>query len=124
MSARTKTMNVVFELTSIGLLIAFSLMVWADYDRPWKKYQIEFNKLEVKLTKDQRDAALGKVDAAKAKALEAQIADGEKQIAAHADEVRKLRAEVDRLVPTVVAAVAGDVDRRRLERRADRPDVG
>ena len=34
------------------------------------------------------------------------------------------RAEVDRLVPTVVAAVAGDVDRRRLERRADRPDVG
>jgi hypothetical protein len=82
MSARTKKLNVVFALTSIGLLAAFSLMVWADYDREWKKYQLEFNKLEVKLTREQRDAALGKVDAAKAKALEEQIALGEKQIAA------------------------------------------
>ncbi len=97
MSARTKTLNVVFALTSIGLLIAFSLMVWADYDRPWKKYQIEFNELEVKLTKEQRDAALGKVDAAKAKALEAQLAEGEKQIAAQAGELAKFRAEVERL---------------------------
>jgi mono/diheme cytochrome c family protein len=97
MSARTRTMNVVFALTSIGLLIAFSLMVWADYDREWKKYQIKFNELEVKLTKEQRDAALGKVDAVKAKALDDQIAEGEKQVAAHADEVRKLQAEVDRL---------------------------
>ena len=36
--------NVVFALTSIGLLlVAFSLMIWADYDREWKKYQMQFN---------------------------------------------------------------------------------
>ena len=97
MSSRTKKLNVVFALTSIGLLIAFSMMVWADYDREWKKYQLEFNKLEVKLTKEQRDAALGKVDAAKAKALEEQIAEGEKQIAAQTEELRKVKTEVERL---------------------------
>jgi len=97
MSARTKILNVVFALTSIGLLIAFSLMVWADYDREWKKYQIEFNKLEVKLTKEQREAALAKVDPAKAKDLDQRIAEGEKAVAAHGDEMRKLQAEVDRL---------------------------
>jgi mono/diheme cytochrome c family protein len=97
MSARTKTLNVVFALTSIGLLIAFSLMIWADYDREWKKYQIEFNKLEVKLTKEQREAALAKVDPAKAKDLDQRIAEGEKTVAAHGDEMRKLQAEVNRL---------------------------
>ena len=97
MAARTKKLNLLFAATSIGLLAAFSLMVWADYDREWKKYQLEFNKLEVKLTKEQRDAALGRVDAAKAKALEGQIAEGEKEVAARADEVRKIKAEIERL---------------------------
>jgi mono/diheme cytochrome c family protein len=97
MAARTKKLNLLFAATSIGLLAAFSLMVWADYDREWKKHQIQFNRLEVKLTKEQRDAALGKVDAAKAKALEAQIEEGRREIAARADEVRKARAEVERL---------------------------
>src|SRR5687768_7118050 len=100
MAARTQTLNVVFALTSIGLLLAFSLMIWADYDREWKKYQVEFNKLEVKLTEDQIQQALGKEGAAKRQALEARLAEGAREEAARRkdidqaeDEKRKLDAE-------------------------------
>ena len=31
MAGRTRTLNVVFALTSIGLLIVFSLMIWYDF---------------------------------------------------------------------------------------------
>ena len=50
MVQRTQKLNLLFALTSLGLLLAFSWMVWADYDREWKKYQTEFNLLEVKHT--------------------------------------------------------------------------
>jgi cytochrome c2 len=97
MAERTRKLNLAFALSSLGLLLAFSLMVWADYDREWKQYQLEFNKLDIKLTREQRDAALGQVDAAKAKALEARIAEGQRQIAARAAEVRKAERETTRL---------------------------
>ena len=77
MASRTRKLNVVFALTSIGLLITFSLMIWYDYDRPWKKHQNEFTLLEVKRTELEIQEALGKVDASKRKALEDQIARGE-----------------------------------------------
>ena len=63
MARRTEKLNLLFALTSIGLLIAFSWMIWADYDREWKKHQIEFNKLEVKLTAAADQQELGKVGA-------------------------------------------------------------
>ena len=69
MAQRTQKLNLVFALTSIGLLIAFSLMVWADYNREWKAYQTRFNDLEVKLTRQQIEQALGKVDAARRQEL-------------------------------------------------------
>ena len=70
MADRARKLNVVFALTSIALLIVFSLMIWADYDRDWKKYQKEFTKLEVKRTEEQIQEAQGKVDAAQAQELE------------------------------------------------------
>ena len=61
MASRTRMLNVVFALTSIGLLITFSLMIWYDYARPWKKHQNEFTLLEVKRTELEIQEALGKV---------------------------------------------------------------
>ncbi len=90
-------MNVVFALTSIGLLLAFSWMVYVDYDREWKKYQIEFANLDVTLTKEQIEQSLGKMDAAKRTALAAQLAQGEQEVRARANEVVAARAEVERL---------------------------
>ena len=104
---RTRNLNLVFALTSIALLLTFSLMVWADYNREWKKHQLAFNKLDVKVTEEQRAAAAGKVDAAKVKALEAQVAEGEKEAAARTEDLRKARAELKRLERDLVPGGPG-----------------
>ena len=78
-------LNVVFALTSIALLITFSLMIWADYDREWKKYQNAFTDMEVQLTRKQIEEALGKVDADRRQELEAELAQGEQEWQPRAD---------------------------------------
>src|SRR5262245_50339909 len=93
MAERTQKLNVLFAVTSIGMLIAFSMMVWEDYDREWKKHQISFNRLEIQQTQKQRDEALGKVAADKRKALEDQIAKGQQEMAGRRAEIDKARAE-------------------------------
>src|SRR5438034_1358326 len=93
MPGRTATLNVVFALTSIGLLFALTYMIWDDYNRDWKHYQKRFNQLEVKLTQDQVQQALVKVDAARRQQVQAQLAQGEKEIDARRGEVK--RAEKD-----------------------------
>src|SRR5215468_1791440 len=97
MVTRTQSLNLVFALSSIALLLALSWMVWADYDREWKKYQLQFNQLEVSLTQKQIEDALGKVDAAKRKALEQALAKGQEEERGRAAEIRKAEAEVARL---------------------------
>src|SRR5688500_18816336 len=95
MAGRTQTLNVVFALTSIALLLTFSWMVWADYDREWKQYQVEFNKLEVKMTEQQIQQALGKVDAAKRQELQARLAQGEQEARARRDEIGAEREKLE-----------------------------
>src|SRR5438093_12360139 len=97
MAGRTATLNVVFALTSIGLLLAFTYMIWDDYNREWKQYQKRFNRLEVKLTQDQVQQALGKVDAARRQHVQAQLAQGEKEIAARRGEVNQAEKEAAKL---------------------------
>src|SRR5204862_198022 len=92
MVSRTSTLNLVFALTSIGLLVAVSLMVWADYDRPWKKYQTEFARLETKRTEEQIQQTDSKVDAARKQQIEAALQKGEQEAAAHAQEIGKAEA--------------------------------
>jgi hypothetical protein len=96
MVVRTQKLNLVFALSSLGMLLIFSLMIWADYVREWKKYQLDFNRLEVKYTEQQEQEALGKVDAARRKALEVELAEGEKEVAARRAELRKANDEVDK----------------------------
>ena len=50
MAKRTEALNVVFAVSSLALLVAMSWMIWADYDREWKRYQIDFNRLEIAQT--------------------------------------------------------------------------
>src|SRR5688572_27128173 len=97
MAGRTQTLNVVFALTSIALLLTFSWMVWADYDREWKKYQIEFNDMEVERTRQQKDEAAGKVDAAKRQQIQAQLAQGEQEAAARRQEIEQAQEELGKL---------------------------
>src|SRR5215212_2807618 len=97
MADRTRKLNVVFALTSIGLLITFSLMIWYDYARPWKKHQNEFTLLEVKRTELEIQEALGKVDAGKRKELEEKIARGEQEKKARHKDIEKVEGELDKL---------------------------
>jgi predicted nucleic acid-binding Zn-ribbon protein len=93
MVGRTGKLNVVFALTSIGLLIVLSLMVWVDYDRPWKKYQTEFATLETKRTEDLIQQSTSKVDAARKQQIEAALAKGAQDAAAHTTEIDKAEGE-------------------------------
>src|SRR5688500_14357003 len=88
MVERTQKLNLVSALTSIGLLITFSIMVWADYDRDWKKYQKNFADMEVTLTKKQIEEALGKVDAGRRAELEQKLAQGRQEAAADRSEIK------------------------------------
>jgi cytochrome c2 len=97
MAARTQTLNVVFALTSIALLLTFSWMVWADYNREWKKYQVEFNDLEVQKTEQLKQEAAGKVDAAKRQEIQARLAQGQTEAAARAQEIGQARDQIGRL---------------------------
>src|SRR5262245_34293501 len=97
MVSRTRALNVVFALTSLGLLVVLSLMVWADYDRPWKKYQGEFTRMEEKRTEEQIQQVLGKVDAARKQQIEAQLAKGQQEAAAAAAEIGKAEGEVRKI---------------------------
>src|SRR5262245_50053385 len=93
MARRTNQLNLVFALSSIGLLLALSWMVWADYDREWKRYQTEFGKLEVQVTEAQIEQALGKVGKEKLAALQAGIEKGRQDAAGRASEIAAVQEE-------------------------------
>jgi mono/diheme cytochrome c family protein len=97
MARRSERLNVLFALSSLAMLLAFSAMIWADYDREWKVYQIEFNKLEVKATEQQIQEALGKVGAERKQALEAELAKGRQEEDARRADIDKAQAEADKL---------------------------
>src|ERR1700682_2035067 len=97
MAERAQQLNVVFALTSIGMLIAFTVMIWADYDREWKKYQNQFNRLEVTVTKEQAAQALGKVDATRRQELQAEVERAKQAEGQRGGEIQKAQAERDKL---------------------------
>jgi len=97
MADRARKLNVVFALTSIGMLVAFTVMIWADYDREWKKYQNQFNRLEVTVTKEQAAQALGKVDATRRQELQAELERAKQEESQRKGEIKKAQAERDKL---------------------------
>src|SRR5215510_2732072 len=97
MVGRTQKLNLVFALSSLALLLTFSWMVWADYDREWKKYQADFNTLEVSRTQEQIKQAASKVDANRRAEIQAQLAKGEQEAAARAQDIAAAQQEIERL---------------------------
>ncbi len=97
MATRTEKLSVLFAVTSILLLVTFSWMIWADYNREWKKYQIEFGQLEIKATEEQRKAAEGKIGADRLAALGAAVAKGDADVAAKRSEIAAAQKEADKL---------------------------
>jgi hypothetical protein len=97
MADRARKLNVVFALTSIAMLVAFTIMIWADYDREWKKYQKAFNKLEVQVTEAQAKQARDKVPSAQQQALQAEMDRAKQEEAQRRADIKKAQAERDKL---------------------------
>ena len=55
MVKRTSALNLVFALSSIGLLVTLALMIWKDYDRAWKGYQKEFFQTQLAMVKAEKE---------------------------------------------------------------------
>ena len=116
MAGRTQTLNVVFALTSIALLLTFSWMIWADYNREWKKYQVRFTDMEVERTQAQRKEAADKMDAAKRQAIEARLAQGAQEEAARRQDIEAAQDQLGKLNATWYAV---DQDFRFTKARID-----
>src|SRR5438128_5421202 len=97
MADRARKLNVVFALTSIGMLIAFTVMIWADYDREWKNFQKQFNRLEIKVTKEQAEQALGKVDATRRQELQAEMERAKQEESQRKGDIKKAQSDRDKL---------------------------
>lgn len=97
MVKRTNALNLVFAVSSIGLLVTLALMIWKDYDRDWKRYQIEFNRLEIARTQELIQEAESDVDAQKRQQLEEQLERGRRKVAENRAALNEARDELDAL---------------------------
>jgi len=95
MVKRTNALNLLFAVSSIGLLVTLALMIWKDYDRDWKRYQIGFNRLEVARTEQQIQKAESDVDAQKRQQLEAQLQKGREEVAQNRAALKEAQAKRD-----------------------------
>jgi cytochrome c2 len=89
MARRTETLNIVFAVSSVALLLVSTLMIWVDYDRDWKPYQKAFNLLDLNLTEQQRKAVIDKIGTAKEKSLDDEIRKGDEEVQKNAAKLRE-----------------------------------
>ena len=59
---RMSTLNLLFAVSSVGLLGITVWMVYDDYSRSWKRYQAEFRRIEAGLVRTELEAAGQAVD--------------------------------------------------------------
>lgn len=89
------TLNRIFALSSIALLLVTGAIVAYDYIRGWKRFQIEFMRLERERVVKDLSQAEKATDEAELTRLDAQIRDGERQVAQRRDEYRAALVEVE-----------------------------
>src|SRR5438874_12434928 len=97
MADRARKLDVVFALTSIVMLVAFTVMIWADYDREWKKYQKVFNKVEVQVTEAQAQQAKARVPSEQQQTLQAESGRAKQEEAQRREAIKKAQGERDKL---------------------------
>jgi cytochrome c2 len=114
-------MNMVFALSSLGLLAGTLWMVFADYAQPWKRYQAEFRSLEhQKLMKDE-EAERQKIDQQQVAQLRKDIDAARAQLSGHRSGAADLEAKVTKLNAQIYSADAawkkakGELDASRFE---------
>jgi mono/diheme cytochrome c family protein len=94
----------VFFATGAVLTAVFLLMVWADYDRPWKTMQRMFFRIDARQTREAALAARQKVFGGEREKLMADLGAARQQVRAHQVELDKLTRKLSDLEPKIYAA--------------------
>ena len=90
-----RKLNLIFALTSIGLLVATGAMVFYDYVRGWKWFQLEFNRIQQERI-DQEIQAKNTVESRRQLAtLEKEMRQGQVEIARHRDAYMEAQKVLD-----------------------------
>ena len=90
-------MNVWFAWTSIALLLVTVWMVWADYEKPWKRIQADFRDLE-------REDLAARAEAERQQLNANEIAQVQQDIEAESKRLEEQRQEIGELEDRLVAA--------------------
>jgi cytochrome c2 len=99
-------MNLVFALSSVGLLGTTLWMVVADYAKPWKRLQSEFRTRERQKLEAESQQAAEKINQEQLAVLQQDIEQQQAALAAHGDEIRRLEQDLERVKDKVYEADA------------------
>src|SRR5262249_25542752 len=125
-------MNMVFALSSLGLLAVTLWMVFADYARPWKRYQAEVRSLEHQKLMQHEAAERQKINQQDVVQLRKDIDAEQAKLAEHRSGAADLESKIRKLNAQIYSADAawkkakGELDAARFEydRALQRGDAG
>src|SRR6185295_1505162 len=90
-----RKLNLIFALTSIGLLLATGAMVFYDYVRGWKWFQLEFNRVQQQRI-DQELKAKDDAETRKRLAeLDQEMREGQVEVARHRQAYVEAQKDLD-----------------------------
>ena len=91
MAYNISTLNKVFAVLSVLLLLTTMWVVLDDYIRPWKAVQVKAMDIEKQVTAAKVKEIEGSLDATKLKEARAHVAEAEKGVEQHESQIRKLQ---------------------------------
>ncbi|MGH9364757.1 MAG: hypothetical protein ACRD1B_05770, partial [Thermoanaerobaculia bacterium] len=97
-------LNRVFFATGAALTAVFLLMVWADYDRPWKTMQRVFFRVDARQTREAALAAREKAFGDERQKRMGELGAARQEIRAHRGALDTLNRRLDALQPKIYAA--------------------
>ncbi|MEO8381908.1 MAG: c-type cytochrome [Acidobacteriota bacterium] len=128
-----RKLNLIFALTSLGLLAVTGAMVFYDYVRGWKWFQIEFNRIQQERIEGELRAQNSGETLAKLAALDKELRAGELELARHRDAYQAAQRDLDmwngrhyaadqnyRFTKALLDAKRYEVEAAIVQRRPDR----
>jgi len=94
---RMSTLNLLFAISSVGLLAITVWMVYDDYSRSWKRYQAEFRRIEAGLVRTELEAAGQAVDSTALEAARKDLEAARAEAGARSRELEEATARLRRI---------------------------
>src|SRR5688572_30370662 len=90
-----RKLNLIFALTSLGLLATTALMVGYDYVRGWKWFQLEFNALQQQRIEEQLRVANDAEQKRQLAALDKELRAGQEEVARQRNQYVAAQKDLD-----------------------------